>query len=612
MSSDYNISYSFSAGGQAQQPAATDTTLYVFEDCEEIHLGSGAVLLVNRARRIQGVVTRDVSIALAHCRELRSLQAHAEFLAGYMPELGGDVAGIRRTLESVRDTGLLVPSAAYEVSLRDTAPVEVTAASRVFIITCDRPQALERLLESMLAGAALGRHEQLCLVDDSRDADNATQNRELLERFNVRSPVTMRYFGMPEREAFIERLVRRLPQHADSIRFLLDRSRWPGQKTYGMARTLCLLLSVGRRLVMLDDDVLCSAIDSPYRGAGLQFVDGMCEADFFAEEAAWRAHFRPRDEDPVSGHLRCLGLGLAQGLAAMEPDASAENALDGSQADVLSRIAPDSRILMTQNGTFGDPGTADTAWCFNLSGDSLQRLLAPPGPGPKIATRQYWMGWSKPTFASRGNMSQVTGLDNSASLPPYFPAWRGEDLLFGAMLDFIYPNSLVLNYPWAVPHLPLEQRTGDITPHPGEGSVQMFVSHITEQVPREGGLSTDTRLARLVLLLRSLAEYSDDSLAAAFRVALAQQQGATVRELSDRLKESPSTAAEWRGLLEQRRQVYVKTLGRRDVPVSARGESVNIAEAALLSGLRDCTAGFADALEAWPAIRQAATDADTE
>jgi len=469
MSSDYDISYSFSIGGAEPAKPPADDRLYAFGDCEECNLGNGAVLLVSRTRAAQAVVSRDVAIALDHCREFRSLATHARYLTEYMPELGGDIAGVRGVLEHVRDNGLLESAANHAQALSVPATAATVAPSRAFIITCDRPEAVARLLDSLLAGADLSRHEMLFLVDDSRDPDAVVRNRELVENFNLQSPRDMRYFGLSEREALISALSTRLPQHSRPLRFLLDRTHWDGHATYGLARNLCLLLSVGKRALIMDDDVLCRAFESPYRRQGLAFREGLCEADFYPDASSWNQRLQPQAEDPLQKHLLCLGRGLGDALQRLgfEPLEPAD--LDNSQEKILRGLGATSPVLITQNGTLGDPGTGDTSWAYSLTGESLSRLLAGPGNvAAKLAARQYWMGWSQPCFAQRANMSQLTGLDNSALLPPYFPAWRGEDLLFGALTHYLHPDSLVLNYPFAVPHLPLQTPSGDIPNDPAE------------------------------------------------------------------------------------------------------------------------------------------------
>lgn len=56
------------------------------------------------------------------------------------------------------------------------------------------------------------------------------------------------------------------------------------------------------------------------------------------------------------------------------------------------------------------------------------------------------------------NMSQLTGSDNRGFLPPYLPVMRGQDRLFGEVCQFLFPDSVALDLPFAVPHLPMPER----------------------------------------------------------------------------------------------------------------------------------------------------------
>ena len=58
------------------------------------------------------------------------------------------------------------------LDLPDTAPVADLRPTRVCIITCDRPGTVERLLDSMLRSGNLSRHDELLMIDDSRDPAN--------------------------------------------------------------------------------------------------------------------------------------------------------------------------------------------------------------------------------------------------------------------------------------------------------------------------------------------------------------------------------------------------------------------------------------------------------
>ena len=129
---------------------------------------------------------------------------------------------------------------------RRTLPTSIARVA--CIITCDRPAAVERLLESLLRGARLARQKQLLLIDDSREAANCTANAAAVERFNLLSPTSMRYFGPQEQAQLLQHAIAQLPRHETGIRFLLQRELWPGVPTYGRARNLALLLDGGRAL----------------------------------------------------------------------------------------------------------------------------------------------------------------------------------------------------------------------------------------------------------------------------------------------------------------------------------------------------------------------------
>ncbi|MDX1734587.1 MAG: hypothetical protein R3228_09470, partial [Halioglobus sp.] len=427
------------------------------------------------------------------------------------------------------------------------------------------------------------------------------------ENFNLHSANTIRYFGDDDRQQLRQQLAQQLPGCADSLDFLLDRGQWPGQDTYGMSRTLCLLLSVGCRAIVMDDDVLCSAIDSPFAAAGVRFADSMNEVDFYPSTDGWRRRFGPRAENPLTSHLQCLGLGIGDALHALGIDADDDTYLADSEYRVMRRLGPDSRVLITQNGTFGDPGTQDTSWCFNLQGDSLQRLLDNPDSlQAKLATRQYWMGFSRATFSTQGALSQVTGLDNSVVLPPYFPAWRGEDQVFGAMVHFLYPGSLVLNYPWAVPHLPLEERTGRIDDSAGRADMGLVESWLNERARDVPNPDFTARLAALAQVLRDVRDKPDEDLSRDYRLALGAAHAAAVSSLTAQMRDAPEAHKPWRALLTQRRQGYLAALGRPDVPVRVDGVADDTPEAVVWDHLRRYCGSFAKCLEDWPAIRDAA------
>lgn len=620
MSDEPIISYSFHLGEQNLSDSlgsdhtkvasgSVKATLYAVDQYDSYPLADG-VLLVGKTTGAQLLLAQEVALVLPHCTVFRSLEQHAKHLVSVFPQLGGNVDDALRVLSHVRDAGLFISAdqicAEINQAAAEPAPRD---RSKVFIITCDRPAAVQRLLESMLANAKLARQKQLYLIDDSRDASNASLNREAVEQFNLLCPVPVNYVGSVEQQSLINHLISAMPNDREAIEFLLTREPWGKLKTYGRARSLCLLLSVGDRCVVMDDDVLCLALKQSDASAAARFSNGMAEAHFYRDLQEWQGRWQKAEFDPLLGHTRCLGMGLAEALAELGLAELQPQQLEGVSALPFLGFNANTPVLVTQSGTVGDPGTANNAWLANMSLNSIKEMLAAPGGLMNaLATRQCWVGHPQAVVLKRAVMSQVTGLDNRHLLPPYFPAMRGEDQLFGAMLEFLMPDSAVLEYDWAVPHLPLEERQGNrsgdsVVPR---GGLQLLSSYLAEGKPSDRSLDLGTRLSLLAARLESLAALSTQGLQACFRSNLTRRQALMLQTLNDRLQDSAALDESWQQYLQSNAQDCMAALQQvtslSDLPqVPEHWNNERVADE-----IRRCAKYFARALLAWPKMREAA------
>jgi hypothetical protein len=616
MSDQINISYSYAHGvtGESSPSAKatgrsglSDNRLYAFDECTVVPLPTGGVLLVNNRKPRQIAVSDDVAAALQHCRHFQTLEDHAQSLVRRIPELDGKTLGVLRVLDQMREAGVMVEAGELTAGFNlDTAAEITPAPSRAFINTCDRPEALQRLLSTLADDVDLDLHERFYVIDDSRHSGNAAKNRALVDAFNRRHVASINYFGLPEREQLVRGLIRELPEYAGEIRFLLDQHQWGDLKTYSIPRSLCQLLASDRRVLMIDDDVLLHAYEPPRSESGVAFMENEGEALFYPSNEAWLSVSKRRHEDPLAGHLRCLGRNVLDTLKELGMEDTAAIQLAGSEARLLRGLDNTSRVLLTQCGTYGDPGTANMSWALLLKGDTRQSLLAAPG-GVRRALRNRicWLGWSRARLSRRGSMSGVTGLENTVFVPPYMPAGRGGDGLFGSMVEFLYPRSLALDYNWAVPHLPIEKREGRFEWQGDSGDINLLRNHIGKQLPPDTIGLPEQRLTSLVQVMRDLGGMSDEGLGAAFRTELAEQQVASASQVMEQLREMSADHSEWRQLLEARQKKIFQSLSRKEVTVTAK-DYPDLKESALFDLVRNLTARFADAVEAWPRIRERA------
>ncbi|MFV0478705.1 MAG: hypothetical protein ACK5ME_12855 [Parahaliea sp.] len=610
-----DISYSFSMTNNAA-PAQKDgvsigepVELYAVDDYRPVGV-AGGVLLVGATTGAQLLAQTEVDISLQHCRVFRSMEGHAHYLASVLPQLGGNVDDALRVLEMVREAGLFVSASEFceRINTRATRSDEADLP-KAFIITCDRPVAVNRLLESMKRNARLSSIRQLYLVDDSRDEANAAANREMVERFNLESPTRMNYVGSEAQRELQTALEARLPEHVQAIRFLIDRSSWGVLETYGRARILCQLLSVGDRAIIMDDDVLCMAARSGEGRSDLGFTTER-EAIFYGSSQDWQAFWQPTDFDPISGHARCLGLSLSEVMASLGKDKLEPHQLTGVEGRRFYEVDGSAPVLITQSGTVGDPGTSGNGWLPYLPAASVRYMLAESSISQALSTRDCWLGQLRPAVSKRAVMSQVTGLDNRVELPPYFPALRGEDHFFGTLVDFLFPDSLVLEYDWAVPHLPLEPRIGNpegdnVAP---KGGLQMVSAWLADARPMGNGIDFNTRLQLAAARIGELANMTEQALLASYRVSLTRAQAYVLQTVNDRLAETGALDEQWRVYLEKSAQACVNALAQPARLSDLDHIPADCDNAAVAKKIRWAAKGYSNALLAWSSIRQAAAD----
>jgi len=608
MDEDVDISFAFEVdapgpgGGQAQ--ASPD--LYALHDFERIRLHTGGTLLVSAVTGATFPVTQAQSMALWNCRQFRSLEDHARSMESTLP---GEARGL---LDALLQAGLLV--SASDAHTRLIAEPELSAEpapSRVFIITCDRPEAVERLLESMMQNAQLTRHEQLFLVDDSRQAENADKNRELATRFSLSSPRSMHYLGADEQSQLLTELAKELPRHQAAIEFLLDRQRWRELKTYGFSRNICLLMSVGYRCIVLDDDVLCQALQSPQDSESLDLSGSSSEIAFYASEQEWQEQFVAAQEDPLAGHTRWLGASFSALLRNLDQKELGHDIFHRASADLVACSDASSKVLVTECGTLGDPGTPNNSWIMNLPEAAIKKLLATPGGlQAAFANRQCWKGRHEVTVKKISTMSQITGLDNTQFLPPYFPAFRAEDMLFGRLINAIHPGSLTLVYNWAIPHLPVETRAlGSVDDSvTGKGGIALLADYLLRHINMDQYASPEVKLMLVAAKLEELSTLSDASITALFRTELARLYTTLWASVDMQISKTGNLSSEWQNYLHRARQEIIGSLQQsprlQDMPEIPEG----LDEAAVIAAIREGVRGFASVLQAWPEIRSAAAN----
>ena len=370
---------------------------------------------------------------------------------------------------------------------------------------------------------------------------------------------------------------------------------------------------MGARALVLDDDVIPQAIAPPLSSTGLRFgTANDREAVFYASQEALTQHAMPLPDSPLAMMLASLGRSFGILLPRHLPG---HKALLGFDGELLDRHHSNSRALMTQCGSWGDSGTADGNWVLNLPNSSINKLLAQPdGLSALLRARSHWMGCRGPSLAQYGTLSQLTGLDNTTLLPPYTPAGRGEDMMFGIMLQRLHPESAVWNEGWAIRHEPIDEREGrgGLTPLSAKPGLSLLADWLGREPRDQWGLLPERRLLGLAEQIKRLASMESGSLGALIQQELVSKRGVLLGQCMAHLKGLSGLAdlpgsKEWQHFLEQSRDQLVNELQTPEPePLAVLGNSGDGMELSRLTALRNHGASFADALSAWPNICAAA------
>lgn len=333
--------------------------------------------------------------------------------------------------------------------------------STIAVLTCNRPEALRRALDSYAAASPAA---VLSVFDDSRSATTAAENQAVARDVSRELGVTVSYAGVAERIRLADALVATgLPPVP--VRFALAIGNEPAVSV-GANRNALLLGMAGRLAFCVDDDTICEAAASPAGGAGVRVrhatndaVDPVAPCDLwtFADRAALKAAVPFAIVDPLVHHGRFLGRPVGECLTPADgPDSAPSGNRDAVSADVRTGV-----VAVTLNGCAGDCGWQTPAAYLLLTGASSDRLTASESHYRSASLmREVLRVVPSPTItdACPNLMAGFMGIDGRQLLPPFPPKGRGEDALFGILVGTVCPDARFAHLPWALLHSPMESR----------------------------------------------------------------------------------------------------------------------------------------------------------
>lgn len=335
----------------------------------------------------------------------------------------------------------------YNDLLEVSSIVPPQTINAVGIPTRDRPSELRRSIDSLINHCKeRSRNPHIIIVDSSEIGKHTEENRRFVDSAKaVYGERSINHISLDQILSLVGNLARTssVPYHV--VHFCLAGISGIADRL-GASRNLIALSTQGLSTLFLDDDILPNLYTLRDNTNGSPSMPGIVPLSrFFPNRLELLRAIEPSSESVFDIHEQFLGRELQ----------NCKLTLDTQQSLVVHGEHPNSsRIRATVMGVAGSITTdkptlsfcrAMATGAYNHLNEKGFRQVLEAGETVRVVEQPEVSSHALPT-------AYCLGFDNSYRSPPWFPALRSQDLVFGAVLSITNPNALVCDLPWAVLH----------------------------------------------------------------------------------------------------------------------------------------------------------------
>lgn len=466
-------------------------------------------------------------------------------------------------------------------------------------LACNRPDSLAASIRSALNdGPTKVRELQFHVFDDSvADREGIARAITAIEK---EYSCTIALHDDAAKRQYLKRL--NLSSEASKLaHFALFPNAQPST---GGNRNAVLLMTAGQKILCLDDDIRLTCyrphlepprFSSAYLTGDWYMFPSIIEITDFLD-----SNCKPAHAEFVDFHSEALQNTPAE-------IALGENSWRSLTPELANKLLTHSlQIRVTSSGSYGDSGLASPAHALFLDGEMRQHLLRDADTYRRsIASRQL-LRMNKGLTIKRSTqlMGMSLGLDNSALLPPFFPAFRNSDGLFASCLVLCFPEACLADLPIMPGHIPPGFRQHD---HKDLFEIPWRVPEILHSLIHacpeplaSSGIENMRELARFIQYNTVNEEVFQSCIIEQRRKALLQQ----LQQLDGLLEKFYAEPNFWAEDVEKRCDRIFDLLKKESWPINAGDGS----EVVPYVTARELLRKYAMLLEIWPEIYARATE----
>ena len=492
---------------------------------EFVDLGFGTFLVHIPGTDKRSIISSVQREVLLRCVGRDTFASHLARICNSMKLANGERAGVAAILDDLVQKGLLIKENELN-SLPPSLSKKNRRIGTVAFLTADRPSVFRRSFMSYQNHCQrLNREVTLLVMDDSESLAARSEYLELLKPAGKTDSVE--YGGRSEKLRFLDHLA---GQGIDPAIASFAICGLPGRYacSIGANRNCVLLDTLGELVLMADDDTVCTMVTHPERNDSLRFGnhENPREVWFYTSREEIAKAAREGTGDLLSEHEYFLGGSLPELLAQLSPDLVESD--QACQHLLAASAQNQARVVATMSGLAGDSGAA-YAQRFLSSAKYLARLNESEATSRRaFASREVlWVARSRTITHSTHCQGAGLGVANNEFLPPFFPAGRNEDGVFG-LLNFLAPSHFFAHLPIAVFHDAMVDRK-----YPELPSLRItdLVTSLIQFVPRHQHAKLQTTLCSIGAGLQEIGGLTEHELRAVLFAAVSQSVARTSRQL---------------------------------------------------------------------------------
>ena len=331
----------------------------------------------------------------------------------------------------------------------------------IVIPTCDRPAALRRCVSTLLSNLArYGRSPRILIADGSVTRDSPVDNQDVAASFKGKYSASVALIGHEERGHLISELVSAGLEEG-VVQFALGGVPDLSIGCFGANRNFLLLMTSGEEFVSVDDDTELSFASASEFQRSSAAEDSVKHVDLgpFMQVRAYRDREFLQESvefgqlDFIGAYESILGARVSEFCPPF-----GERAIVAGTAD---SPAESGRVVLTLSGLAGDCGWGTPSQYLFLSKESLEELTSSNEVYlESITSRDLVQLATTVTLSQRTDYLMATAFaaDNRTMLPPFIPVGRGEDSVFGRVVQNTQQDVWFGHLPHAIFHGPVGRR----------------------------------------------------------------------------------------------------------------------------------------------------------